>query len=249
MISIINAPKNIYSLGYVTTKKEKFTLNKDENLDTENDIIEENKSYYTPQELFEIEKAKERITNNLKNYYNSKYDNYDIYNKDYEYSIYGSKEIISGGYYDFGLFLDIQEVEKIMPLEEFEKLVTIYIDIFKQDDWFGANNYTNEHIVGMSEQYALAEITGNAFRTDQAVFFYDEEHGWEYLDGKKGGAISDIAPNLQGVLSDIAKYISENYVKNLTFDYWGTFLDDLDKMSDDSNLKKAFNDFNKVFKD
>ncbi len=248
MISIINAPKNIYSLGYVTTKKEKFTLNKDENLDPENDIIEENKSYYTPQELFEIEKAKERTTNNLKNYYNSKYDNYDIYNKDYEYSIYGSKEIISGAYYDFGVFLDIQEVEKIMPLEEFEKLVTIYIDIFKQDDWLGGS-YTNDFIVGMAEYQALAEITGNAFRTDQAVFLYDEEHGWEYLDGKKGGYISDIAPNLQGVLSDIAKYISENYVKNLTFDYWGTFLDDLDKMYDHSNLKKAFNDFNKVFKD
>ena len=42
-----------------------------------------------------------------------------------------------------------------MPLEEFEKLVTKYIEIFKQDDWLGGS-YANEFIVEAAEHYVLA---------------------------------------------------------------------------------------------
>ncbi|WP_250277308.1 hypothetical protein [[Clostridium] colinum] len=249
MISTINISNNINCLGYSTTKKEKFRLDKNINENKENNKIEENKGYFTPQQLFEMEKAKERRMNNIKTYYNENHNNYDIDNKDYKYSIYASKDIILGAHYGFGEFLDIKEVEKIMPLGEFEKLVTEYINIFNQEDWF-KGSYTNEFIVSMSEHYALAEISGKAFRTDKGAFLYDEEHGWEYCEGDRVVFhISDVAPNLQDILTNIAKYINENYVKNLTFDYWDKFLDDIDKMPDDSELKKSFAEFNKVFKD
>lgn len=249
MISITNASNNINYLGYSTNKKEEFNLTNNVNITNEIEKLEEKKSYYTPKELFEIEKSTEKSINNIKNCYNSNHNNYDIDNKDYKYSIYGCEEIIYGANYDFDEYVDIQEIEKIMPLGEFEKLVTKYIDMFKQDGWFGGS-YTNEHIVKLSEYFSVAEITGKAFRTDKGIVIYDEDTGWEYFkDGKDGYRVYKLDQNLHDVLSNIAKYISENYVKNLTFDYWDIFLEDLEKMTDDSELKKSFNDLKKSFED
>ncbi len=255
MISISSASKNINYLGYYTTKKEEFNLTNNVNTTIEIEKLEENNSYYTPKELFEIEKFTEKSINNIKNYYNSNHNNYDINNKDYKYSVYCSEEIIYGTNYDFGVYIDIQEIEKIMPLEEFEKLVTKYIDMFKQDGWFGSctDEFTvgaGEHIVKLSEYFSLAEITGKAFRTDKGVVIYDEDNGWDYYKEGEGGFIAyKLAQNFHDILSNIAKYISENYVKNLTFDYWDIFLDDLEKMPNNLELKKSFNDLKKSFED
>ena len=237
MISISSVNKSIYFLGNNINKEEKFEIYNSSKEEKVNEA-KENKNYLSPNQLYN----KERSSVNLADY-NPNYNRYDIYNEDYKYSVYSSFAICNGSKFTCGIndiYFDLEKIEEIMPIKEFENLVTEYINIMKQDKFF-SEGYPVEFIVDVAENLALSEISGTAFRTNHGFFTQGVNGNW-YKDLK-----IELPKEFSELLSEIAKYISENYTKNLVFDYWDKFLDEIDKMPSDSDFKKAFNHFNKNF--